>query len=167
MNLFFLRQQTPHPAPLPWACLSDFCSIFPISLVQLQLQWAPLCCLCPSWWGVSWFFYLVPLAHLWLRHDAVSVCPGWGGGCCWYLVPLTHLRLCCFCSFWLGGKVLWPGPPRAPWLCHGPRFARKIQLTPQIPTQISSVRYPATDLRFSRHDLWCNSNTTAQPIQIE
>ena len=75
--------------------------------------------------------------------SAFSLCSG-EEGCCCDQAPLAHPQLYCgFCS------------------------AREIQLTPHITTQISSVGYPATDLRSSCQYLCYNRNTTAQPIQIE
>ena len=74
---------------------------------------------------------------------SISVRPGGEGWCC-YQVPLTH-----------------------PQLRRGFRSTCEIQLTLRIPTQMSSVGSPATDSRLYRHDLCCNRNTAAQPIQIE
>ena len=54
-----------------------------------------------------------------------------------------------------------------PQLRRIPRSAHESQLTPRITNQMSSVRSPATDLRYFRHYFFCNRNATAWPIQIE
>ena len=112
-----------------------------VSLAQLRLFWPLPRFIFSSWWGGGWFCYLVPLVHLWL--------------CC--LSP----------SWWGGGGGFDQAPLAYPQIRRGPRSARESQLTPQIPTLMSSVRSPATDSRLSRHDFCCDRNKTARPIQIE
>ena len=54
-----------------------------------------------------------------------------------------------------------------PQICRGFRSTHESQLTPHIPTRMSSVGSPATDSRLSHHYLCCDRNTTVQPIQIK
>ena len=79
-------------------------------------------CLCPSWFGGIVINTWVPSCT---PNFAISVRPGGGGG--FDPAPLAHPRL-----------------------RRGPHSARKIQLTPRIPTQMSSVISPDTNLRSSK-----------------
>ena len=96
----------------------------------------------------------------------------------------------CLCLYWLGGVLLIPCPPKThptlmsmsvlvesgvcyqtprmhPRLRRGPCSSRESQITLRVLTQMSSVRSPATNSRSSRHDFYCDRNTTARQIRIE
>ena len=114
--------------------------------------------------GGGWVCYLVPLAHLRLWRPAVSVCSVWGG---LLLIPgPPHSPQTLFSLYVLVGSNGFDQSPFAhPQLRRGPCSARKSQLTPQIPTRLSSVGSPATDSGSPRNDFCCGRNTTK--IQIE
>ena len=125
-------------------------------------------------------------------HPDVSVCPSGGGVgfVTWSPLHTYNSAALLFLSVLFGGGVFdtWtlsctpdsalstrPGGRDCfyqaqlahPRIRRGPRSSRESQLTPQIPTRMSSVGYPDIDSRSSCHYFYFNRNTTARPIQIE
>ena len=101
---------------------------------------------------------------------SLSILVGGEGGWCCYLGPLTHLWLhCLFPSWWGGGGWSCDQVQLAhPRLRHGFHSVREIQLTPQIPTKISSVGSLAT--AFADNNILCtskqNPKQSISPLQF-
>ena len=119
-------------------------------------------------WGGG-FCYLGPLTHLQLRRPALSIRPGGGGGGVggdtWspLCTPESSVSVYPCGEGWCCDQV----PLAHPQLCRSFCSARESQITPQIPTRMSFVGSLDPNSRSSHHDLCCNINTVARPIQIE
>ena len=83
----------------------------------------------------------------------------WAPSC----TPESDFSVCPLVEGWCCGQALLAHPR----VRRVPCSENEIQLAPQIPTRMSSVRYLVTNSRSSSHDFCCNRNTTTRAIQTE
>ena len=71
-----------------------------------------------------------------------------------------------YLSVVMGRAVFYQAPLAHPRIRRGTRYAHEIELSPRIPTRMSSVGSPVTDSRLSCHNFCCDRNNTVRLIQI-